>query len=98
LTLRDVVVHDCPARGIFSAWDSNGSLTIESSEVYHCGSGATDHQVYVAIDETVFPDGVFRMQHSYVHDATGGNNVMSRSPAPSSTTTASKAPTTTRSS
>ena len=37
-----------------------------------------DHQIYMATDETAHPKSVFRMQHCYVHDANGGNNVKSR--------------------
>jgi hypothetical protein len=32
----------------------------------------------MATDQTAYPGAVFRMQHSYVHDANGGNNVKSR--------------------
>ena len=32
----------------------------------------------MATDETAYPGAVFRMQHCYVHDANGGNNVKSR--------------------
>jgi hypothetical protein len=32
----------------------------------------------MATDETANPGSVFRMQHCYVHDSTGGNNVKSR--------------------
>src|ERR1041384_8237829 len=32
----------------------------------------------MATDETAFPGAVFRMQHCYVHDGNGGNNVKTR--------------------
>jgi hypothetical protein len=32
----------------------------------------------MATDETAYPGAVFRMQHCYVHDGNGGNNVKSR--------------------
>ena len=78
LTVRDVVVHDCPAHGILGADQDSGSLLLERVEVHHCGSGTTQHQIYVATDEVSHPGSVFRMRHCYVHDATGGNNVKSR--------------------
>ncbi len=78
LTLRNLVVHDCPAQGILGADWGSGSMTLELSEVYRCGSGTQNHQIYMATDEDNYPGSVFRMQHNYVHDALGGNNVKSR--------------------
>lgn len=78
LTLRDVVVHDCPAQGILGADWGSGSITIERSEVYRCGGGTQNHQIYIGMDEDNYPGGVFRMQHNWVHDGNGGNNVKSR--------------------
>ncbi len=78
ITIRDSVVHDCPAHGILGADSGSGSLTLEHSEVYRSGSGDRLHQIYMATDETAYPGAVFRMQHCYVHDANGGNNVKSR--------------------
>lgn len=78
LTLRDVVVHDCPAHGILGADEGSGSLRMEYCEVYRCGSGSSQHQVYVATDEVSHPGSVFRMQFCYLHDGNGGNNVKSR--------------------
>jgi hypothetical protein len=68
LTLRDVVVHDCPAQGILGADWGSGFITIEHSEVYRCGGGTYNHQIYIGIDEDNHPDGVFRLQFSWVHD------------------------------
>ena len=48
------------------------------TEVYKCGSGTQNHQIYMATDEITHPGSVFRMQHCFVHDANGGNNVKSR--------------------
>jgi hypothetical protein len=73
-----VVVHDCPSQGILGADWGSGSLTIEHSEVYRCGGGTYDHQVYIGMDEDNHPDGVFRLQYSWIHDGNGGNNVKSR--------------------
>ena len=78
ITVADTVVHDCPAQGILGAEEDSGSLTLDYVEVHHCGSGTTVHPIYMDIDLTKFPNAVFRMQHSYVHDGLGGNNVKSR--------------------
>lgn len=79
ILMRDLIVHDCPAHGILSGDVGSGSLTLESSEVYRCGSGTQKHQIYMSTDEVNHPGSVFRMQYCYVHDAAGGNNVKSRS-------------------
>lgn len=78
LTVRDVYVHDCPAHGILGADQGSGSITLDRVEVARCGNGTSQHQIYVATDEVHHPGSVFRMQHCYLHDATGGNNVKSR--------------------
>jgi hypothetical protein len=78
ITIRGSVIHDCPTHGILGADSDSGSLTLEYSEVYRCGSGDTHHQIYMATDETAHPGSVFRMQYCYVHDGNGGNNVKSR--------------------
>jgi len=78
VTLRDLVVHDCKAQGLLGADQDSGSLTLEYSEFYGSGSGTGEHQIYMATDEVAHPGSVFRMQHCYVHDGTGGNNVKSR--------------------
>jgi hypothetical protein len=78
ITLRDCVVHDCPAHGILGADTDSGSLTMEYVEVYHCGNGTGEHAVYMATDEFAHPGSVFRMQYCYLHDQNGGNNVKSR--------------------
>lgn len=78
ITLRDSVVHGCPKHGILGADDDSGSLTLDYVEIYGAGSGLTKHQIYMATDEIAHPGAVFRMQHCYVHDGKGGNNVKSR--------------------
>jgi hypothetical protein len=95
LTLRDVVVHDCPSQGILGADWGSGSITVEHSEVYRCGGGTYDHQIYIGIDEDNHPDGVFRVQFSWIHDANGGNNVKSRAGRNEIYYNGSRAPTTT---
>jgi len=79
LVIRDVVVHDCPAQGILGADQGSGSLTLERSEVYSCGAGSSQHQIYMSTDQVNRPGSVFRMQFCYLHDGNGGNNVKSRS-------------------
>ena len=78
LIIRDCAVHDCPAHGILGADEGSGSMTLEHVEVYNCGNGGSQHQIYMATDETHRPGSVFRMQYCYVHDGNGGNNVKSR--------------------
>ncbi|WP_437675744.1 right-handed parallel beta-helix repeat-containing protein [Sorangium sp. So ce131] len=78
VTIADTVVRDCPAHGILGADGDSGSLTLDHVEVYKCGAGTTKHPIYIGMDQTKYPNGVFRMQHSYVHDANGGNAVKSR--------------------
>ena len=71
-------MHDCPVHGILGADTDSGSFLLEYVEVHHCGSGDSNHQIYMATDEVAHPGSVFRMQYCYVHDANGGNNVKSR--------------------
>jgi hypothetical protein len=78
IVIRDVVVHDCPAHGILGADQDSGSLLLEHCEVYATGNGFSQHQIYMATDEVAHPGSVFRMQHCYIHDGNGGNNVKSR--------------------
>lgn len=78
ITLQDSAIHDCPKHGVLGADDESGSLTLQYVEVYACGSGDTRHPIYMATDEATHPGSVFRMEHCYVHDGNGGNNVKSR--------------------
>jgi len=78
LTVRDVLVRDCPAHGILGADQGSGSCLLERVEVHHCGAGSSQHQIYMAADEVHHPGSVFRMQYCYLHDGNGGNNVKSR--------------------
>jgi hypothetical protein len=78
LTVRDTLVHDCARHGILGADSDAGSLSLEYVEVYGCGDGERGHQLYIATDETAHRGAVFRMQHCFVHDGRGGNNVKSR--------------------
>jgi hypothetical protein len=77
--LRDFVIHNCLHQGGLVGNDfGSGSLTLEYSELYHNGKGASSHQIYMATDEMMYPGSVFRIQFCYVHDGLGGNNVRSR--------------------
>ena len=78
IVIRGSVIHDCPKQGILGADNDSGSLLLEFTEVYKCGGGTFDHQIYMATDEAVHPGSIFRMQHCWVHDGNGGNNVKSR--------------------
>ncbi len=78
VTLADAILHDCPRHGLLGADDDTGSLTLDYVEVYACGAGDSAHPIYMATDERAHPGAVFRMQHCYLHDQNGGNNVKSR--------------------
>ena len=47
--------------------------------LFRSGSGSSQHQIYMTTDQVAYPGSVFRMQHCFLHDAKGGNNVKSRS-------------------
>ena len=78
ITLADTVIHDCPRHGLLGADDDAGSLTLSYVEVYACGAGDSAHPIYMATDERAHPGSVFRMEHCYLHDQNGGNNIKSR--------------------
>lgn len=78
VTLRNLLVHDCYGHGILGTDFESGDLTMEFVEVHSSGEGTQHHQVYIATDESMYPGSRFRMQHCYVHDGLGGNNVKSR--------------------
>lgn len=76
--IRDAYIHHCPQHGVLGADQDSGSLTIEYSEISHSGAGLSQHTIYMATDEVAYPGSVFRLQHSYVHSAVGGNLIKSR--------------------
>lgn len=78
ITIRDSVIHDCPAHGILGADEGSGSLLLEYSEIYNAGNGGYEHPIYMTTDQEQHPGSVFRMQFNYVHDAWGGNSIKSR--------------------
>lgn len=78
VVLRDTVIHDCPMHGILGADDDSGTLLAERVEVLRTGSGDRHHSIYMATDEDTYPGSVFRLRHSVVREATGGNAIKSR--------------------
>jgi hypothetical protein len=84
ITIRDVLVRDCPRHGILGADTDSGSLTVEHSEIRNAGSNQGNHAIYMATDEIAYPGAVFRLRHSHLHDSRfddtrdGGNLVKSR--------------------
>lgn len=78
LTLRNLHVHDCPGQGILGMDADAGDQTIEFSEIDHCGSELYDHQIYLANDETLYPNARMRVQFNWIHDGNGGNDLKSR--------------------
>lgn len=78
VTVRNSVIHDCPAHGILGTDQLSGSFTLEYSEVYNAGNGTNQHPLYIQSDEIAHPGSVFRMQYCYVHDGNGGNLLKSR--------------------
>jgi hypothetical protein len=75
IVIADTLIRDCPRNGLLGADTDSGSLTLERVEVTRCGEGLYHHGIYMA---TGLPGAVFRMQHCYIHDITGGNAVKSR--------------------
>ena len=78
VTLRDLLIRDCPSHGVLSADNFSGSLTLEYSEIRTSGSSTTRHALYIQSDEIAHPGSVFRMRCNYVHSGTGGNLLKSR--------------------
>lgn len=83
IIIRNCIIHDC-RNGILGYGSQTGNVLVEYCEIYHCGGEPKPgfdfaHQIYMATDEVAHPDAVFRLQHSYIHDAKGGNNVKTRS-------------------
>lgn len=83
VTLCQSVVRDCLRHGILGADFDSGSLLVDRVEVLRCGGQYpgenTKHPIYVATDPVAFPEAVFRVQHSFVHDNNSGNCIKSRS-------------------
>lgn len=78
VTVRDSVIHDCPAHGIIGADHGSGSFTLEYSEIYNAGAGVFKHPIYMASDAESYPNAVFLMRFNTVRDGKGGNLLKSR--------------------
>jgi Right handed beta helix region len=83
IVIRDCIIHDC-RNAVLGYGSGTGNVLVEYCEIYNCGGepkGNLDfaHQIYMATDEVQYPNAVFRLQHCYIHDAKGGNNVKTRS-------------------
>ena len=78
VTVRDVIVRDCPSHGILGADNNSGSFTLEYSEIRNSGSGSQRHPVYMQSDEVAWPGSVFLMRYNYVHSGNGGNLLKNR--------------------
>lgn len=78
ITVRDVIVRDCPGHGILGADQLSGSFTLEYSEIRNSGGGMGQHPIYMQSDEVAFPGSVFRMRFNYLHGGRGGNLVKVR--------------------
>lgn len=61
ITIRNVIVHDCPRHGILGADTDSGSLTVEYSEIRNSGSNQGQHAIYMATDQITYPGAVFRL-------------------------------------
>jgi hypothetical protein len=77
VTLADSVVHDCPCNGVDSS-DAGGSLSLQYDEIYNCGSGLLEHQIYAGSSNLLYPNAVLDIEFCYIHNGTGGNNIKSR--------------------
>jgi hypothetical protein len=78
VTVRDVLIRDCPSHGILAADQLSGSFTLEYSEIRNAGSSTNRHPIYMQSDEVAFPGSVFRMRFNYIHSGKGGNLVKVR--------------------
>ncbi|MEL1263977.1 hypothetical protein [Pseudoxanthomonas putridarboris] len=78
VTVRDVLIRDCPGHGILAADQLSGSFTLEYSEIRNAGSSSNRHPIYMQSDEVAFPGSVFRMRYNYIHSGRGGNLVKVR--------------------
>lgn len=76
ITIRDCCIHDTP-EGVLGS-DLSGSLTLSRVEIYRCGGATGMHQIYVASNNKVYPNAVFRMEFCHIHNGTAGCNLKTR--------------------
>lgn len=77
LVVRNCVIHDA-RMGILSSDMGSGDITVEYCDIYHNGTRNGQHNLYLAADETLYPDSVARVQFNYIHDSNSGNGLKSR--------------------
>jgi hypothetical protein len=90
VTLRDVVVMDCPNNGVLGTDRYSGSLTLERVVITGAGCDPTAnvvpkmvcddvaHPVYVATDPKAHPDSRLRVINSVIQDNNAGVAIKSR--------------------
>jgi hypothetical protein len=87
ITLRRLKVFGCANHGILGA-DDGGSLTLDQVEVtgagcspprgMQCDGSSEKHPVYVATNQSIYPNAAFRVNDSYFHDNNAGETIKSR--------------------
>jgi hypothetical protein len=89
VTLRDVLVRDCPNHGILGADAGNGTILLDKVEVTTSGCykeggaalqtvcGNVKHPIYIATDREI-PGSKLTVRNSFLHDNIGGETIKSR--------------------
>jgi hypothetical protein len=88
VTLRDVLITDCPNNGVLGTDRNSGSLTLERVVITGSGCdpspgvgmscGDVSHPVYVATDAKAFPEARLRIIDSLIQDNNAGVAIRSR--------------------
>jgi hypothetical protein len=88
VTLRDVLITDCPNNGVLGTDRNSGSLTLERVVIMGSGCdpspgagmtcGDVSHPVYVATDAKAFPEARLRIIDSVIQDNNAGVAIKSR--------------------
>ncbi|MBC7957488.1 MAG: hypothetical protein H7Y33_16660 [Cytophagales bacterium] len=87
VTLKNVLVRDCPNNGVFAVDRNSGTLTLDRVEITRsgcvpglngmkCDDGS--HPVYVATDPHRYPDSKLLITRSFIHDNHAGVTIKSR--------------------
>jgi hypothetical protein len=81
VAIKDTFLRDCPSHGILSNDDSSGSILLSYVEIARCGFGTYDHSVYLTTGNEIpqLQNSVVQIEHSYIHDTSGGNSIKLRS-------------------
>lgn len=88
VTLRRVLVRDCPNHGILGADAGNGTILLDQVEVTTSGCykeggalqtvcGNVKHPIYIATDREI-AGSKLTVRNSYLHDNIGGETIKSR--------------------